>query len=93
MKETTKKILSALATSDSGEVIGLPIAPDLYPELSLEAAIQAFTPYLWVERIPGGAQISIKVDSQHLSDAPQIIGEFLNYLLSDAATRLLRGGN
>lgn len=93
MKETTKTILSALAAADSGEIIGLPISPDLYPDSSLEAAIQAFTPYLRIERISGRTEISLKVDPQHYADATQIIGEFLNYLLVDAATKSLRESN
>jgi hypothetical protein len=85
MMETTKAILSELAAADSGEVHGLPIARDLYPEESLAAAIETFAAYCEAKVDP--SFLSIRVRTEHRRRSREIIGSFLSFLL-DHATRL-----
>lgn len=92
MTETSRAILSELAALDSGQVGALPIAPDLYPEESLSAAIEAYADYCEIsicqtstERRP--AFIEIRVLDVHQRDSRKIIGSFLSFLL-EHATRL-----
>jgi hypothetical protein len=87
MKEATKKILSALANVDSGEIRGLPLDRDLYPEASVDAAIEAFRGHCLVTAIPGTGSVDIQVHPEHRSESRQILGSFLNFLLCDVASR------
>jgi hypothetical protein len=87
MKETTKKILSALANVDSGEIRGLPLDRNLYPEASVDAAVAAFCGHCLVTAIPGTGSVDVQVHSEHLSESRQVLGTFLNFLLCDAASR------
>lgn len=90
MKETTKKIISALAGGDSGEIIGLPLAPDLYPRTCLTAAREAFRPYCEFTENSDASAVTIAVFSEHRADSRHIIGSFLNFLLNESASRHLR---
>lgn len=94
MMETTKAILSALATADSGEVGGLPLSDDLYPEVSLSAAIEAFAAYCEVERSNASTAspltVSIVVRSEHRAESRLIIGSFLNFLLGHSLQNRLQ---
>lgn len=87
MKETTKKILSALASVDSGEISGLPLDPDLYPAASLEAAAEAFREHCLVVKNPDQGEIDLRVMPEHLPESRLVIGAFLNFLLCDAISR------
>lgn len=87
MKETTRKILSALASADTGEIRGLPLDPDLYPQSSLHTAIEAFQPYCTVRQHSSAPEISVQVNAEHRTESRQILGTFLNFLLCDALSR------
>lgn len=89
MRETTKEILLGLAAIDSGEIHNLPITPELYPEESLKATVEAFAAYCecgTVQTSAGpSAALSIRVRAEHRQQSREIIGGFLSYLLHHAA--------
>jgi hypothetical protein len=87
MKATTKKILSALALADSGEIIGLPLDSDLYPDASIEAAAEAFREHCLVLKNVDSGGLDLRVRPEHRSESELVIGAFLNYLLCDALSR------
>ncbi len=87
MKETTRKILSVLASVDTGEISGLPLDPGLYPQSSLQAAIEAFRPYCSVLQPSPAMEIFVQVKTEHQGESRQILGAFLNFLLCDALPR------
>lgn len=87
MKEITRKILWALASVDTGEISGLPLDPGLYPQSSLQAAIEAFRPYCTVRQHSPAREISVQVKAEHRTESRQILGAFLNFLLCDALSR------
>ena len=87
MKETTRKILLALASVDTGEISRLPLDPDLYPQSSLQAAIEAFQPYCTVRQHSPAREISVQVSPKHQTESRQILGAFLSFLLCDALSR------
>jgi len=87
MKATTKKILSVLAAADSGEILGLPLDPNLYPEASIEAAAEAFREHCIVLRNAGSCEVDLRVRPEHRSESRLVIGAFLNFLLCDATSR------
>lgn len=89
MKETTKTILSALATADRGEIVDLPIGSDLYPEASLQAAEKAFQSHCLIER-QGQGKVTVRVSPNSVGRSREILGAFLNYLLCDAILRNFR---
>jgi hypothetical protein len=87
MKATTKTILSALAGVDSGEIRGLPLDRGLYPEASVDAAVEAFREHCLMTDVPGTGSMDIQVRPEHRSESRQILGAFLNFLLCDALSR------
>jgi hypothetical protein len=87
MKEATKTTLMALAGVDSGEIRGLPLDRALYPETSVDAAVEAFREHCLVTKMLGTETVDIQVRSEHLSESRQILGAFLNFLLCDAVSR------
>src|SRR5690242_20626487 len=90
MKETTRKILSALASAAEGEAIGLLLARDLYPDCSVQATVEAFEPFCSVSESssPGSAaaMLTITVRPEHQSESRRIVGELLNFLLNHAVS-------
>jgi hypothetical protein len=87
MKETIRKILSVLATVDTGEISALPLDPGLYPQSSLQATIEAFRPYCTVPQHSPAREISVQVNAEHRTESRQVLGAFLNFLLCDALSR------
>lgn len=90
-----RPILWALANAGNGEALDLPLAEDLYPEESLYAAAEAFRGLCRAERVlaEGGApRLIVSVHPDAGQAGRQVIGEFLNFLLSQsAATRWQQG--
>jgi len=78
----------ALADVDNGAIRGLPLDRELYPEASVDAAIEAFREHCLVTKMPGTETMDIQVRSVYLSESRQILGAFLNFLLCDAVSRL-----
>jgi hypothetical protein len=90
MKETTRKILSVLASAAEGEAVELPLARDLYPDPSVRAAAEAFQPFCDVSVPPSAdsapAKLTVTVRPEYRSECRQILGEFLNFLLNHAVS-------
>lgn len=89
MKETTRKILSVLASTADGEIVELPLARDFYPDPSVRAAVEAFQPFCSASA--ASAKLTVTVRPEHRSESRQIVGEILNFLLNHAVSGLPEG--
>ena len=92
MTETSRAILSELAALDNGRIHAIPIAPDLYPEESLSAAVEAFSNYCEILALEESSALAIRVFDVHKRDSRKIIGSFLTFLLEHAARLRLSMG-
>ncbi|HTG32086.1 MAG TPA: hypothetical protein VLB76_04095 [Thermoanaerobaculia bacterium] len=76
-----------MAGVDSGEIHGLALDRGLYPEASVNAAVEAFREHCLFAEAAGTGGMDIHVRPEQRSESRQILGAFLNFLLCDALSR------
>lgn len=91
MKETTKKILWALAGADDGKITGLKLWHDLYPRVSVEATIEAYKDFCIVKTVHRDDEFTVvDIETRQSKQADTcVIEEFLNHLTHLSARAIL----
>jgi hypothetical protein len=91
MKATTARILSELARLDRGMSVTLPLSAELYSPQSLAATAATFKGFCDLEQASsqGASVVVLKLAPEHQSDARQVTGELLNFLLARSVQDML----